>query len=139
MRIVTMKSGPVDSSDPPVPRALTEEERALLRWLLSRGGEAGQALLPQVEHARVVGGCGCGCATLDLEVDGRPPAPPGIEMVSPDFFWTEPSGGLCGIFVHGKQGTLSGLEVWSVDGETTPTKLPSIDQLHPGLDLPPPS
>lgn len=124
-------------SEPPAPRALTGEERALLRWLLSRGGEDARALLPQVEHARVAGGCGCGCATLDLRVDGRPPAPPGIGPVSPDFFWFAPDGGLCGIFVHAAQGTLSGLEVWSVDGKTTPAALPSIQQLVAESDLPP--
>jgi hypothetical protein len=121
---------------PPPPRALTDGERALLRWLLAQGGDDAHALLPQVEHARVTGGCGCGCATLELAVDGRPPPPPGVSPVTPDFFWNEANGGLCGIFAFASAGTLSGLEVWSVDGETTPSVLPSIHQLHRGAEQP---
>lgn len=127
-----MKPGPPFT--PPPPRALTEDERALLRWLLAQGGEDAHALLPQVEHARVTGGCGCGCATLELAVDGRPLPPPGMEPVTPDFFWTEANGGLCGVFVFASAGTLSGLEVWSVDGEATASVLPSIHQLYRGAE-----
>lgn len=129
-----MRPGPPFT--PPPPRALTDGERALLRWLLAQGGERGRALLPQVEHARATGGCGCGCATLELAVDGRPLPPRGVEPVTPDFFWTEANGGLCGIFVSASAGTLSGLEVWSMGGEATASVLPSIGQLYPAEELP---
>lgn len=118
-------------------RALSEEERVLLRWLLERGGELGQALLPQVDRARVVGRCPCGCASIDLAVDGRPVDESAPEVdVKPDFYWTEPNGALCSVYVFAQGGVLSGLEVWSVDGETTPMSLPSIDQLRLADDLP---
>jgi hypothetical protein len=117
-------------------RPLSGHERALLRWLLERGGEDARALLPQVDHARVVGRCACGCASVDLAVDGRPAGDAPMVTVTPDFFWTEPGGGLCGVLVFAKGGTLAGLEVWSVDGEATPTALPALDQLRPAEELP---
>lgn len=123
---------------PTVERLLSAEERALLRWLLERGGEDAHALLPQLDQARVVARCACGCASVDLAVDGRPADDDALMgTVTPDFFfWTEPDGGLCGVFVFAKGGTLVGLEVWSVDGGTTPATLPAVSQLRLAEDLP---
>ena len=113
-------------------RALTDPERELVCWLLARGGDEAHALLPQVDHALVVGRCACGCASLDLAVEGRESPGQGEHaQVSPDFFWNEPGGGLCAVYVYAGNGALAGVDTWSVDGVATPVSLPSIAQLRP--------
>lgn len=113
-------------------RVLTDHERELVRWLLAGGGDEAHALLSQVSHALVVGRCACGCASLDLAVEGRgSPGRGEHAQVSPDFFWNEPSGGLCAIYVYASNGALAGVDTWSVDGEATPVSLPPVVQLRP--------
>jgi hypothetical protein len=48
-----------------------------------------------------------------------------------DYQWIFPEGYLCGIFVFAKGELLSGLEVWSIDGQATPISLPAIEDLTP--------
>ncbi len=53
-----------------------------------------------------------------------------MEILTPDYFWNAPGGGLCGIFVFAEQEQLAGLDVWSVDGAETPYVLPGISDLR---------
>jgi hypothetical protein len=113
-------------------RVLTDHERELTGWLLARGGGKGEALLSQVNRARVVGRCACGCASLDLAVEGRAFSAQGEEeRVSPDFFWDGESGALCSVYVYARNGTLARVQTWSAGGAATPASLPSIDVLRP--------
>src|SRR5262245_65613285 len=60
------------------PRPLTEGERALLEWLLTRGAEitgteAGLAssFLMQLGALRVIGRCNCGCPSINFTLTAR--------------------------------------------------------------------
>ena len=112
-------------------RPLAPDEAALVRWLLDRGTASAARFLPQLADARVVSRCGCGCASVDFAVGGVVP-PPGDGMgILADFEYRTAAGHLCGAFVFERAGLLAGLEVWSVDGLSTPSALPSPAQLLP--------
>lgn len=111
-------------------RPLSEKETELVRWLLEQGRQGSDSFLPQVGRLSVVSRCGCGCASVDFSLD-RIPADRKISLnpVS-DWFWGESGKDLCGVFVFIREGKVSGLEVWSVDGSVTPTELPQIVDLR---------
>ena len=114
----------------PIPedRPLTHREAVLVRWMLERGAAG---FLPQLAVARVVSRCYCGCASVDFAVGGVvPPAGDGIGILA-DFEYRTAEGHLCGAFVFERAGLLAGLEVWSVDGLSTPSTLPEVSQLQP--------
>jgi len=116
---------------PAIDRALTEAEATLLRWLLEHSGDDARAMLPQVDYARVVGGCPCGCASFDVVVEGFDgPIPSTASGTTPDFYWDAEGGGICSVFLFTSGGMITGLEVWSVDAETDTPPLPAIDQLR---------
>jgi hypothetical protein len=48
-----------------------------------------------------------------------------------DFEYRTVKGEPCGAFVFERDGLLAGLEGWSVDGLSTPTTLPAIDESQP--------
>jgi hypothetical protein len=116
----------------PIPedRPLTAEESALVCWMLEHGTPAAARFLPQLAAARVVSRCYCGCASVDFSVGGVVPAPGPLGILA-DFEYRTPEGHLCGAFVFERDKLLAGLEVWSVDGLSTPSTLPAIEQLQP--------
>jgi hypothetical protein len=117
----------------PIPedRPLTAQEVALVRWMLEHGTPAAAQFLPQLVAARVVSRCYCGCASVDFSVGGVAP-PPGEPLgILADFEYRTTEGHLCGAFVFERAGQLAGLEVWSLDGQSTPSTLPAIQQLQP--------
>jgi hypothetical protein len=111
-------------------RPLSEAENGLVKWLLEHGTEEGRSLLPQLGQARVIARCSCGCASVDFSVGGKVASSSGISVVS-DYRWDSPEGYGFGIFAYAKDGLLSGIDVWSIDGRATPAKLPNPNQLRP--------
>jgi len=109
----------------PEGRALTTQERQLLAWLLEHGKASAKAHLSEIEGVRVVSRCDCGCASIDF-VD----APGALEILS-EYKWEDSDGHLFGAFAFAKEGKLAGLEVWSIDGEATPSVLPDTSVLVP--------
>lgn len=117
-------------------RPLTAQEASLVGWLLEHGSPDAAAFLPQLFEAMVVSRCTCGCASIDFAIWGAvSPIKTGIEVLSDDQ-WQEADGSLCGVFVFARGGRLAGLEVWSVDGQSTASSLPAIDQLRPLVTTP---
>ena len=119
----------------PVPtqqdRPLTEQERSLVKWLLEHGNPDAAEFLPQLADAWVVSRCGCGCASIDFAIGGvLPLSDAGMHILS-DYEWKTDDSEFCGAFVFACGGQLAGLEVWSVDGQSSAGSLPRIDQLHP--------
>jgi hypothetical protein len=106
-------------------RPLTRQERALLQWLLEHGQPSAAAHVREIDGLRVVARCGCGCASIDF-VDFSA----ALEILA-DYKWQDEAGHLFGAFAFAKEGHLAGLEVWSVDGEATPTTLPDPSVLEP--------
>ncbi len=117
----------------PIPedRPLTSEELTLVRWLLEHGTTAARVYLRQLLDARVVSRCYCGCASIDFVIGGVIPSPGEGIVILADYEYRTTDGHLCGVFVFERAGLLAGLEVWSVDGLSTPSVLPGIDQLKP--------
>lgn len=115
----------------PEERALTDDERALVVWLLHHGQPGASVFASQACSARVAARCGCGCASLDFALEGDPGghAPPGIAVFA-EFCWRADQGGLCGVFVFARGPHLAGIEVWSIDGVETPRRLPAPRELR---------
>ena len=116
---------------PPEGRQLTDREATLVRWLLEHGTPPAHEFLPQVADARVVAHCPCGCASVDFAIGGIVPPPTSGMQILADYCWQADGGANFGIFVFAREDRLAGLEVWSIDGEATPTTLPVIDKLKP--------
>jgi hypothetical protein len=112
-------------------RPLTAAEREFVRWLLEHGTDEAKKLLPQLDEARVVSRCSCGCASVDFSIDGRTASPKsGMSIVS-DYRWDSTDGFPFGVFAYARDGLLSGIDLWSIDGRSTASKLPKINQLRP--------
>ena len=112
-------------------RPLTEQERSLIRWLLEHGKQQAAAFVPQISDARVVARCACGCASVELAIAGRcAPKSVGMEILS-DFGWRDASGHHFGAYVFARGGLLAGLDLWSIDGQATATRLPEPGELSP--------
>jgi hypothetical protein len=112
-------------------RALTEQEHALVRWLLEHGEQHAKGFVSQLSDARVVARCTCGCASVDFAIAGqRAPTTGSMDILS-DYGWRDASGHLFGAFVFARGGLLAGLDLWSIDGQATATYLPEPSELTP--------
>jgi hypothetical protein len=112
-------------------RPLTQEEAALVKWLLEHGTDEARALLPQLDRARVVSRCSCGCTSVDFSIDGKVTSPKSGMSVVSDYRWNSPEGYLFGVFAYAREGLLSGIDLWSIDGRATASRLPDTNQLRP--------
>jgi hypothetical protein len=117
------------------PRPLSEAERDTLELLLRHTDFEGRdALLAQIDHASVVGGCGCGCATVDLKITGNvPPSARRSELPRPVPTKAtaldnagEPIGG---VLLFEKDGYLATLEIYN-HGPEPINPFPPIEQLR---------
>lgn len=112
-----------------VKRALTETESNFVEWLLSHGDERAQAFLPQIKNAQVIGICGCGCASLDFSIHGVSHyGKAGMEILC-DYGWRSAENALFGVFAFACNGFLAGVDLWSIDSESTATELPNVEFL----------
>lgn len=113
-----------------VDRPLTPDESAVVRWLLEHGEGDHSGFLVQLKHARVARLCACGCASIDFSIDGKRPRHLAMRALS-DYEWRNDHGHLCGAFVFEQDGLLAGLDLWSIDGQSTPDAMPPIERLVP--------
>ena len=115
----------------PDDRELTDDERALTRWLLQHGVDGASDYDVQLANARVVSRCACGCASVNFAIPGRTLEPEAGLTILADFQWRDRDHHLGGVFVFAKNTVLAGLEVWSIDGDAEINLLPDIADLHP--------
>jgi hypothetical protein len=118
------------SSNIEIDRPLTSEEHSVVQWLLEHGGEGNAKFLEQLGRARVASLCGCGCASIDFAVSGKRPDDLTMRTLS-DYQWRDDHGHLFGAYVFEQDGLLAGLDLWSIDGQSTPTAMPPIARLVP--------
>ena len=111
-------------SELPEERPLSDAERGLVHWLLEHGTASAQPYLSQVTHLRVKSRCGC--ASINFTQPFRPAG----DVLS-EYQWHDAAGQLNGIFVWASGGELAGLDLWSIDGGSTPIGLPVPSQLRP--------
>ena len=110
-------------------RSLTERERALAEWMLRNGTVEAPEYIAQLEQAEVTPWkCECGCASINFQVKGYAPAPPGVHILGDYIFGAE--GAESGAFIFSSVGILSGLEVYGLAGEA-PKELPDPKELRP--------
>lgn len=111
-------------------RPLTDREREFVRWCIEHGSPGSETYIPHLDRVRVISSCGCGCPSIDFSYDGVPPDyTSGLEVIS-DHIWGIGGIDLCGVFVFARNKKLAGFEVWSVDGQITPTELPCVEVLR---------
>jgi len=111
------------------PRALGDQEAAVLDWVLAQRFLDADRLRVQAASAVAAGRCTCGCASIDLDVEHTPglaartpsPVPVQPQIVGDD---GQPVGGVL-LFLQGRW--LSYLEVYSYH-EPIP-RFPSTDRL----------
>ncbi|MEZ5415620.1 MAG: hypothetical protein R3F03_15040 [Opitutaceae bacterium] len=126
---------PAHDSRIPELRPLSEQERALLRWMVEQSSDVGSDLLAQLDRATVATRCSCGCASIDLAVDrAEEDKKEPMELIG-DYAWRTKAGNLCGAYLFTRRGHLAGLDLWSIDGAETPSTLPEIQALFPLADL----
>lgn len=119
-----------DAVSIPEDRPLSAHETTLVSWMLEHGIAAAAEFPPQLAEARVVSRCYCGCASVDFAVNGVVPPSGNAIGILADFEYRTAEGHLNGAFVFERTGLLAGLEVWSIDGLSTPTSLPTVEQLQ---------
>ncbi len=112
-----------------IDRRLTADELGVVRWLLEHGEGDNTGYLKQLQRARVANVCGCGCASIDFSIDGQPPSTSGMRILS-DHRWRDDEGNLYGAFVFEREGLLAGLDLWSIDGRSTPDAMPPLERLQ---------
>ena len=123
--------------EPEFPRALTENERSALDFLLSTDFDGVAQLQEQAQTAVVTGLCPCGCPTFDVSVDrarcapARVTEPLPVEAASTGPFDEPPLQLL--LFV--KEGWLASVElVWY--GDQTPQEFPPVQSFAPPIHRP---
>ena len=103
-------------------RALSPAERALAMWMLENGNPDASAFLAQLADAEVTAWrCPCGCASINFQIKGQPPAPPGVHILGD--FLCGPVEAPAGAFIYESGGLLSGIEVYSL-ADDAPSVLP---------------
>jgi hypothetical protein len=123
--------GRVLNSRGELPRPLLPEERATLLALLSYADFDGRdALLEQVDFARVDWYCGCGCATVTLTVDPAAPSARRTYRPIPNEATVVDVNGeiIGGVIVFADDGYLSNLEIFWYDEPISP--FPPLDRLQ---------
>lgn len=101
-----------------------------MQWLLEHGAGDNSSYLEQLGHARVARLCGCGCASIDFSINGKRPQNFAMRVLS-DYQWRNSQGHLFGAFVFEQDGLLAGLDLWSIDGQSTPDSMPPLESLVP--------
>ncbi|MGU3776022.1 hypothetical protein [Burkholderia metallica] len=116
-------------------RPLSAFETSLARWMLVHGEPEAQAFLEQLAEAEVMPWrCPCGCASINFQIQGRQPAPPGVGLHVLGDFVFGPDDRPAGIFIYECAGLLGGIEVYGLAGNA-PAELPREETLRPFSSL----
>jgi hypothetical protein len=110
-------------------RDLTEKERVLLARLLAHGTPESNSFAGQLPLVRVSSRCGCGCPTIGLAVGGRAASPCSATVILSEAGGVSPEGISFGIILHGREGLISELEFYPVDGEGV-FSVPDLDRIE---------
>jgi len=78
----------------------------------------------------VVSRCGCGCPTIDFAVRTRAASVGSPSTILADFLGVSREGVRVGLILHGREGLLSELEIYSLAGHDSAFSLPSVDSLY---------
>ncbi len=110
-------------------RALGDKERELLQRLLKTGTEEAHSYLKQLPETMVAGRCACGCPTLELSVGKKSASLGSPTTVLAEASGISPEGVRFAIILHAREGLLSELEVFPIDGNDKFT-LPDVERVR---------
>jgi hypothetical protein len=120
----------IDKSSISEYRDLTPDERTLLEWLLANGHKDAMTYASQLSQVKVVSRCTCGCPTMDLAVGEKKSRTTGVSTILADARGYSAEGIEVDVILHAREGELSELEVYSLDG-TSEFTLPKIESMKP--------
>ena len=111
-------------------RPASLEERELIGWLLRHAATTPDVdpFLAQIPDLHVVGMCGCGCPSIDFQVGGQD----AVASIIADAEGNSPEGIAVGVMLWAREGRLSGLEVYDVEGDQQ-FRLPRPEMLKPNF------
>lgn len=110
-------------------RNLSDDERALVQWLLMNGVPGVIALLPQLDFLRVISRCSCGCPSVDFLLGQGASKVDNLPSIVADFRGKTNNGIEVGVILWIENGQLSSLEVYDYEGRSG-FGLPRLDSLH---------
>ena len=117
----------------PLHREVSQEEAAIICWLIEHGEAAAKEYAADVQSLTVIARCNCGCPTVYFEVEGNPATRKGEKIISDHLGTVDGQEVGVMLFALGKQ--LSSLEVYSPAGTDKPFGLPKLSDLYSFEDL----
>jgi|SRR5262250_1391781 len=115
--------------DRPEHRLLTNEECALLEWLVANGGPETKQFASQIPEIMVVGSCTRGCPSIDFAIGDRDQRKTGPSHLLADLEGRTPEGIQVGVILDARDGEISELEVYAIDNVKESFPLPRIESL----------
>lgn len=114
-------------------RLASTEVRQLVRWLLEHSARTTTAasFLDQVDKLHVIDSCDCGCPSVDFIREGMGA---GAQILA-DATGEAQDGLSVAVLLWGRDGAISGLEVFDYDGGPW-FPLPPVDRLRPSYPIP---
>ncbi len=112
-------------------RNLTDDERVLVRWLLTNGTDDAASYATQLDKITVNTVCPCGCASINFAIEGTTPDKSSGMKILADYQSDAVDGAVVGVFLFAYGDLLAGLEVWSPDGLSDCKLLPKPSTLRP--------
>jgi len=109
-------------------RAITQQEIAVIEWLLQHGEPGSDRFFAQLETLTVVSRCTCGCPTIYFELENNQASRKGEHLISDQLGTVD--GQDVGVMLSDLNGRLSSLEVYSCAGADKPIDLPKLENLY---------
>ena len=100
----------------PANRPLSDAERVLIEWLLDNGIPEAKAYKRHLSDIHVSSTCSCGCPTIDLATGNETERTTGPSQILADAEGLSPEGVPVNVILHAREGELSELEVFAIDG-----------------------
>jgi hypothetical protein len=110
-------------------RTLTDKEQRLVELLLAHGTAESKPYVDQLPLVTVASRCGCGCPTIVLAVGDRAASQRSPTVILSEAGGVSPEGISFGIILHGREGLLSELEFYPIDGEGV-FSIPDLDKIE---------
>ena len=118
----------------PLNRPITDEEGALIRWLLDHGEEGITNFISQIDTLTVTSGCTCGCPTIDFSLEETNATSRTSSRIISDYLAIV-DGQYVGVMLFATEKQLSMLEGYSLAGTDKPFGFPEIQSLFPWNQL----
>ncbi len=127
------REGPPTGKPSPTPipegRPLSGPERRLLERLLQHGYPEAAGYVHQMPNVTVVSRCACGCPTIRFAVSNCSTSLGSDQTILAERGGVSPEGVRFGIYLLGREGLISELEVYPISGDG-PFTLPPVEGIE---------